>query len=401
MGLVKQWQMEQEMRGYGTLDGNICASCVSDYALVDWIRANLSEHECTFCGAETDEPIAACFEDFVGFVLEGLYFDWNDPNDEGISYITAEGGWMAEISETNDVLDNYSISENDKIIEALINGVNNDAWVRRGVYHGSECDLFSWGWEQFKKFTKETTRYFFLHQDTANAEYGTNEVPPSAMLSIIAHIVKSELEEDVIKIIKTTDNLVRIRIGSSAYEAATEIGTPKAEFALQSNRMSPAGIPMFYGAFDFETARAETYDPKVHIGQIVSVGTFQPLRDLVILDLAVLPNVPSIFDKNKRRLIHSLRFLHSFAHDISKKINHDGREHIEYVPTQIVTEYFRRVFRTKINQPLDGVIYRSSRISDRRAFVIFCENQDCIDPNTKPKGNHLLRLTFVEHKVCK
>ncbi|KTE15559.1 hypothetical protein ATE71_07390 [Sphingopyxis sp. H115] len=92
--------------------------------------------------------------------------------------------------------------------------------------------------------------------------------------------------------------------------------------------MSPTGIPMFYGAFDADTAWAENFDPALHAGQVASVGTFRPTRDLKVLDLAQLPPVPSIFDSERRNLLNTLRFLHRFADDVSKPIARDGREHM-------------------------------------------------------------------------
>jgi hypothetical protein len=47
---------------------------------------------------------------------------------------------------------------------------------------------------------------------------------------------------------------------------------------------------------------------------------------------------PSLFDEQRRHLRAGLSFLHDFAADLAKPIEKDGREHIEYVPTQIVTE---------------------------------------------------------------
>jgi len=161
--------------------------------------------------------------------------------------------------------------------------------------------------------------------------------------------------------------------------------------------MSPAGIPMFYGAFDLDTAHAETFDPAMHAGKALSVGTFRSLRDLTLLDLAELPPVPSVFDLDRQPLIHSLRFLHAFAADISQPIARDGREHIEYVPTQIVTEYFRRLFRSAEGRSLDGIIYRSAKHEGANAFVLFCENEQCIDVDAPEDEGSLLRLASISY----
>ena len=52
-----------------------------------------------------------------------------------------------------------------------------------------------------------------------------------------------------------------------------------------------------------------------------------------------------------------LVFLHGFVADIRKPVVLDGREHIEYVPTQIVTEYLR--FLAPAN--VDGLLFQSAQ----------------------------------------
>lgn len=398
MGRAKQWMIEQQERGYSEADGDICPDCVSDNALAYWIRANASATACSFCGSDADEPIAASFDEFIGVVLDGISFDWNDPDDEGISYVSAEGGYMAPIAQTWEVLAGYEISENDAVTDALLAAIDIEAWVEREYYRGNDSQRLTWGWESFKEFTKNQTRYFFLQHHKNQYD---DDLSPSEMLGAIEGIIKSQLaDHGLIRPIKASVDLIRIRIDSVAHKTATALGTPKSEFARQSNRMSPAGIPMFYGAFDVPTALAETFDPAIHVYQLMSIGTFRPLRELNVLDLAELPPIPSVFDADGRELIHPLRFLHSFANDISQPIARDGHEHIEYVPTQIVTEYFRRIFRTKNDLPLDGIVYRSSRNPDGRAFVLFCENQQCVDPNDSPDRGGLLQLVGVTHELC-
>jgi hypothetical protein len=65
-----------------------------------------------------------------------------------------------------------------------------------------------------------------------------------------------------------------------AYTNASEIGSPPGKWAVQPNRLSPAGVPVFYGAYDVATTKAETLDPVARAGKILSIGTFRPVRDL-------------------------------------------------------------------------------------------------------------------------
>lgn len=394
MGVVKAWMMEMEERGYGESDDYLCAACVTDPFLAEWIAVYAEANACSFCDAVSDQLIAAPFEDFTGVVLGGLGFDWNEPTQEGIMYISREGGWQASLSTTADVIYDAGFSENDDLIAALVDMIDCETWVEREFYRGTDSQRLSWGWDGFKAFTKNHTRYFFLQAPSD----GHDELTPAEVLATVSEMVRRKLaDEGLIKTIHDDTNLIRIRVDVQPQTMASAIGTPKPEHARQSNRMSPAGIPMFYGAFDLDTAQAETFDLTAHAGKSLSVGTFRPLRDLILLDLAELPTVPSVFDIDRQPVIHSLRFLHAFAADISQPIARDGLEHIEYVPTQIVTEYFRRLFRSADGRILDGIIYRSAKHTGAKAFVLFCENEQCIDADDPQSEASLLRLVSVAH----
>lgn len=399
MGRAKEWMMELEARGYGEAEGDICSECVSDPFLATWVEENAMATTCRFCGREDKEPIAASFDDFVGVIVAGIGFDWNHPDNEGIMYVSAEGGYQAAVSDIHDVLADYDISGNIDVIEALIAAIDDNGWVERDYYIGDKSQRLGWGWESFKQVTKHQTRYLFLSPKADDR----SDLPASQMLDAIAEVIASDLGDfEFINIIDTDTDLIRIRIGTVPFETAKDIGSPPEEHAVQSNRMSPAGVPMFYGAFDPDTAKAETIDLTQHAGQTISIGTFRGLRELRVLDLADLPDIPSVFEPEGRYLIHPLRFLHAFAKDLAKPIAHDGREHIEYVPTQIVTEFFRRVFQTPGKARLDGLIYRSARRPVGKAFVLFCENGQCLDPGAKgePWSEPLLRLETVGHAPC-
>ena len=59
-----------------------------------------------------------------------------------------------------------------------------------------------------------------------------------------------------------------------------------------------------------------------------------------------------------------------FISDFTKAIQRSGYEHIDYVPTQIVTEYFRHVFKIGDQINIDGIIYPSSKNEGKKAIVI-------------------------------
>ncbi len=149
--------------------------------------------------------------------------------------------------------------------------------------------------------------------------------------------------------------------------------------------MNPVGISYFYAATTRKTALAEIFrGPPAS----VAIGTFRPRSGLLVLDVSSLPSVPSPFDENSREQRDAILFLQEFAKTISRPVEKTGREHIDYVPSQIVSEYFAKVFsfkEVKANSDIDlphegastrarrinGLIYRSAVRDDGENIVFF------------------------------
>lgn len=83
--------------------------------------------------------------------------------------------------------------------------------------------------------------------------------------------------------------------------------------------------------------------------------------------------------------------MRDFIEDFTKPIERSDRAHADYVPTQVVTEYFRHVYRTDDGHQIDGIIYPSSKTGDK-AIVIFADASGCIDAEHPPNERTLLRL---------
>jgi len=163
--------------------------------------------------------------------------------------------------------------------------------------------------------------------------------------------------------------------------------------------MSAAGIAMFYGASDVETTVAET----AKLGdKVASVGRFVTDEASWVVDLDKIPETPSIFDEPNRHKRRPLRFLHRFREDIGKPVERDGREHIEYVPTQIVTEYLRLIYRLPQtdNPPLNGLVFTSSKTGGQN-IALFVPNEDCLDQDEHPEtvGLHLVLEAAHAHDL--
>jgi len=208
-------------------------------------------------------------------------------------------------------------------------------------------------------------------------------IPVAKMLDRMSNVI-SQLNEDInlIRIIDIGVKIFRARVHDigKSLSTAKDFGTVPLEDAKYSNRMSPAGIPMFYGAFDPETAFKEITDnTKDTSGKIAYIATFRTLRNMRVLDLTNLPEIPSIFDPEQNHLRSSLIFLRGFVQELSQPINKDGYEHIEYVPTQVFTEYIRYIYKDSDEASIEGILYHSSKNTNGISCVLFIENEHCCD----------------------
>jgi hypothetical protein len=150
--------------------------------------------------------------------------------------------------------------------------------------------------------------------------------------------------------------------------------------------MSPPGIPMFYGANDPVTALHETWQGA---GRYVT-GCFELTRSILILDLTDVPPVPSLFepvsDTAERNPRYELMFLHDFVRQVSAPIDRQELAHIDYVPTQVVAEFFR-TFPLPDGRRLDGIRYTSAQRPEFACYALFAEQSDVI-PSPEDESAH-------------
>jgi len=279
----------------------------------------------------------------------------------------------------------------------------NEIWCIKSPFQLRKDDQLFATWEDFCFAVKHQTRYLFFRQD----DDVYSQYKPSLILDEIGNILD---EVNLNTKIKTSKSLIRARehLESITLKSAKELGTPPMSAAKYSNRMSPAGIPMFYGSFEEDTAINEILKNNVSPGIVLTLGFFHPIRDLNVLDLTNIPEVPSLFSDEERHLRAPISFLRKFARDLSKPVKQDGYEHINYVPTQIVTEYIRHRYRDRFGVKVDGIIYRSSVVDEGTSFVLFVENDQCInnlDESSSNKEKLLLlrnvkRVNNITHKNC-
>jgi len=135
---------------------------------------------------------------------------------------------------------------------------------------------------------------------------------------------------------------------------------------------------MFYGAFDEITCFKEIFDFNKSKKYQCSLGEFVTKYDLHILDLSMF-HKSSIFNEDNKNRREILRFLNHFQSELSKPLLPEKAQ-IDYIPTQVLTEFIRYNFLPHRNYKLDGIQYRSSKHIGSNCVVLFVDNQECGNP---------------------
>lgn len=389
MGYAKEQLIRQMELGYGNVPNkNVCAECVSDYALKEFITENAHENECSYCSKESDEPIAIALVELVDYICECIHTEWEDPAG-CMGWDGAEGGYQGASVYTGyelvtDQIEELYDTDNLELLDDIASSLGDSLWCQRDPYGLRDEEALIYSWEYFSNLVKHKVRYNFSRfDDEEQRKYDGDRTPVSKVLERIAdEILGLDGRYGLMASIEEGRRIFRARVHKKdeGLSTAKDLGTVPLDKAKYSNRMSPAGIPMFYGALDAETVYREILDEtKDNKDKVAYIATFKTLRPMTVLNLSNLPEVPSIFDRANNHLISSIIFLRSFSRELSKPINKDGFEHIEYVPTQVFTEYVRHFFKLGDHASIDGILYPSSRHDGGVSCVLFIENAQCCD----------------------
>jgi hypothetical protein len=372
-------QQEEEWdRGFASLSrDHVCDECVDDETLASLIRSNAVADTCDYCGRSSAGPIAAATD----LVIEAIYAGINAEYERALDILPwdgAEGGWQgARTWNSNDLL--WEVGwpfVNEDFADDVADALGEEEWCQR-VFTGVGAEDLELNWHGFVETVTRRRRFLFGGVDS---------------LAAVGELFsKYELLADL-----SSDQIlsrVRVHDGRDQIRCAADLGTTPIRSA-RANRISAAGIPLFYGALDDETAIAETVDPVDAAESKVALGHFQPIVPLRVLDLTRLPAPPSLFDVERREQRGDLLFLNSFVREVSKPVRRDGTEHIDYVPTQILCEYIRHGFA---DGEVAGILFRSTMSPEGTVAALFVDREDCLEPNADADlDRRQLRLVNAE-----
>lgn len=358
----------------------VCATCLEDDGLRQFADEHGEIYRCNYCGTTPTTPSVVALNIVIQEMHKRISEEWCDPAEAtpiGISHHKARLDSEDLFREIG-----FKISD-DTLMSEIVHAFRSQDWCQRNLEMLSPSKRWIYGWETFQNLVKHKRRFTFWYaQDVDDSlKYPGNYVnllPPSHTLSEIAAVLA---ETNLVKSIPVGTPVWRLQVHSSR-EVLTDpvrFTSPPIALTNQPNRMSPVGVPMFYGADDFETALLEVVNPhNVGRGGIsVSGVQFMNLVDLNMLDLTSIPSLPSYFSPRGPILRHIINFLRKFTSDLSQPITADGLHHIEYIPTQVFTEFVRYMMKCPDGAPIHGIRYSSSR-NGRPCCVIFATQEECL-----------------------
>lgn len=268
-----------------------------------------------------------------------------------LGYCSAEGGYQGEYWDSWEMLDKVGLNlprdANGNLYSDIAGAMTDEPWCDFDV-GALDLDHALWSsWESFCRTVKHKRRFFF-HTTGRDDQ---DSLTPASLLSKIA-----DVSEELGLVVELPAGLrlwrARPDLQKGRSVTASDFGPPPVQHALQSNRMNPAGIPMLYLASTSTTSLKETRATESQ------VGLWRTVRSLRVLDLRRLPPVPGMFSDATRTSALTMRFLRDFASDIVKPVDRNNHVHIDYLPSQVVTE-FMRDYKFAAGA-LDGVAYKST-----------------------------------------
>jgi len=378
----------------------VCTKCFEDDDLVKFITQTGDPPGCSLCGSN-DNPTASvshiadhirnCLGEFFGLA------------DEQLPFQSRGGGYLGAHWDTYELLFNQLEFElprdqHDRLANTLCNLIGNDVWCNYDWMLLDYDEELAYWWKQFCDTVTHECRYFFAVPEDSRIRGDEPEAPsPLGLLSTIVDLLG---DLHMVKVVRAGQTFFRGRCADGPTKTdltAAQLGPPPREKAVQANRMNPPGIPMMYVAETKEIAMQETGCSRV------AVGEFRLERQARILDLGDLPTVPGIFSGKNRRTRLGLIFLHAFAKEISRPVDRTERMALDYIPSQVVTEFIRdHKFH---GQRIDGIRYGSEYDPYRRNLVLFATQEDLLEPNRSAKcsedetaGRPWIRL--VDTDIC-
>ncbi|TDO14621.1 RES domain-containing protein [Mycobacterium sp. BK086] len=385
MGVMKNRQIDLSERGFGEVDGGICLAHITDACLVSRLEESVADYECRICdraeASDAGTPFAVPVEELMHVVAETVRHFYT-PASAVLPRDSEDGSLVGPQDETWDVVADITVGafEDDHVdaINELISDAigYEDSWT--SWFADGDVDGLEFAWTQFMQIA--------MHESRMIVGLGATGDPPGKLANFLNSVLLY-VESDL-------GLVTQLPMGSAFYRGrlcedagslrrhSDDLGPAPRRRARSANRMSPAGVALFYASGDPQTALAEIAGHGIE--PLAVIGKFTNTRELRILDLTRSPRAISPFCLDKREHARMARFLTSFVSYITAPVIPDERQHVEYAPTQLLTEYLRWVPEPK----LDGIALPSAQTGNS-TYVLFLGREDCATVDDPAAANEV------------
>lgn len=351
----------------------VCANHFQDSFINKKIKEVGSKRICSYCNKNR---IVVELSELLKLIVIGIEYLFEDPNDS--RYYNKDGihGFDGNTFDFYDLWYEDYLDlriENNKLIEDIYSYLSNDTLYCYKDEYTSESDYLDSIWTEFKETVKHNARFVFHFKGLFK---GSDYSDP---IDILNKVQNSILKFNLISELPANTILYRARQHSKPKEIskAYEMASTPVFLSKANGRMNPAGISMFYCSKSKGLTLKEVVDFNDTKKPYYTTAIFRNNETLRLVDLSFLPPLGSVFDETTNRERETLTFLKDFITDISKPIDYNDSI-IEYIPTQIVTEYIR--FNPKLN--VDGIIYPSSKDNSQYNIVLFYNHDESLEKLT-------------------
>ncbi|MFC9335773.1 RES family NAD+ phosphorylase [Arthrobacter sp. NPDC057009] len=354
-----------------TTDDSMCLSHITDPFLLRRVNQHAKDGVCTLCaqiGLASGGPvvnlgrIAELVDEAASrsYNHEGQFFD----REQILEPMTTEDVVEALLDRcvTSEVLDPAC-----KLVAGLISE-ESDWFEPYDMDHEAGVEF---EWNDFEQSVKHESRLLSIPCGSK-----AETVPEKNYEFVRSLLVFAAEHAGLIQPLARGTKLYRARterdcrkLERDARGAPESVLGPAPEDRASAGRMNAQGVPMFYAAFNAETACAEVASHSPY--DEVVAGTFIAQQPLRVLDLTQSLPIRSVFDDSPPvEGENRLASLGYYVQRITQPVILDGNHPVDYAPTQVLTDAFRYWSSPRI----DGIVYPSLVSKGGKNVVLFFGN---------------------------
>jgi hypothetical protein len=337
----------------------VCHRCIGNSELKKRLGRGRKRGICNYCGRRGGSWTIAEIAKIVDETFNNFY----EPGEDVPNYETESGGvrFKQEGDSPEDIISILMDTEPEiasVLAHELSSSIDPDGnYVEANLNTHKHFKI----WNDFRTRIKHGKRFYdpkghellkTIFDDIENFSFGGIQLP----LRIIDPATES------IELFRAR-RAANIKEARQIYDNPIKELSPPPLICAKAGRMNPAGIPVFYGAFDEGTCIAEL---RPTVGSFVVYGAFKLRAKVKLLDLSVFEKrikEPNKFEKGVYEGLTRWKFLNSFHRQIIQPVQPED-EPIEYIPTQAVSEYIRNVLK------YNGIIYSSTQLGKRKRNIV-------------------------------